>query len=42
MDLNKGMKSIGCGNYVGKYKTLHNYFNFLKKISNKNNVCWSL
>lgn len=31
MDLNKGMKSIGYGNYVGKYRTSNNYFNFLKK-----------
>lgn len=37
MVLNKGMKSIEYGNYVGKYKTLNNYFNFLKNIT-KNNV----
>ena len=41
MELNQGMESIGHDNYVGKYKTLNNYFNFLKTIM-ENNVCWSL
>lgn len=31
MNLYKGIKSIGHGNYVGKYKTLNNYFNFFER-----------